>query len=1091
MSAPLNMDLSCPAPQESSVATDSVYTITYSYSSELDDTGDGNAVSVADERGPVVLNAPPPPRSSPRSPRRTLAGTPKRPSRWHSLGLDDYLVDEAIAHQAVERSKGDLALPGETAASVRAKAPLYRTVRPFTRVPPCCSARAGELLARIAGAFLSNFWFELYITISSLALLLHLPIVLFTGVSGSKLLLLEWSFFAVGLLFVLEVIVRAVFERLYVSTLFIFMDVPALLAFAPVVALLSSSSASSSSSSSHSLSDLHMLFIFAAFRMARVARFFVSTRFLLRWALLLGQRAFCLRSKRLAELFSHALWLERNRGKGKSRAAYTLDILAVLACAIALGGYGGVYLCLTAKVVTRVPQFGAERLEAGFLTLDRSFYGAELAQFVAEMEHEGYPVMDVFFDGDLMWSVNAPARRQEVGFVRSQSGRTVARVLLTRLSARRGALLMSCYLLVTLTLVLGTIALSLYVHSLLVVVDALLLKFKQAATPGGGEAAPALDSPLLGLARNLELGESAANAGAVPSPSASSTGGDAWQPGESLSSDSRRANYSFAMDTIRHWDEHVQLGEQYADAVRASRRSLRGLQHDRLRLTLECDQRMRMLGSEALAPGPPANRYDEQRRSAYWAALASAHGRIVEPTPTLGLGVQDEACCTLFQLVDTLTSVEKSVTTDFFLALMMFYRRVASPLLLLELLVMRICTSSASESVELRVRNRVLHVIYFWVQHYFVDFLECPDALKLLQRTMDELLGDMAWPYAETLRQAVTAHLATPTLMSLGVPVKLSAREVALTPPPFSLALEPFSPGDQADQSTGTQSSDVARGNASAVGAGTLAAVGVSDADSYYQHQHDDGDDDDGDDDHDDHALLQAGRALMRVFPVELARQLTIANHQVYSCLQLAEFVDGAWLREDARARCPNLQRLQRHNQGIVSWLTGLLTCNGSRLANKHVVALASHLMKTSEALIELSCFAGARQIVEALNASRVLRTAALRSRLSVLGLTSFERVRALVAPGPGGSLEGYTQALLAARQRSTCSAVPIIDLVLTQLVDIDKELPDLLEGGLVNMCKAFALLQPTMLALHWCSLPPRLAELASVQAMLPVVPES
>ena len=54
--------------------------------------------------------------------------------------------------------------------------------------------------------------------------------------------------------------------------------------------------------------------------------------------------------------------------------------------------------------------------------------------------------------------------------------------------------------------------------------------------------------------------------------------------------------------------------------------------------------------------------------------------------------------------------------------------------------------------------------------------------------------------------------------------------------------------------------------------------------------------------------------------PLEVARQLTLMESNIFASIEHREFLDLSWMKEDKELKAPNLLRLIRWNNHVVNW---------------------------------------------------------------------------------------------------------------------------------------------------------------------------
>ncbi len=116
---------------------------------------------------------------------------------------------------------------------------------------------------------------------------------------------------------------------------------------------------------------------------------------------------------------------------------------------------------------------------------------------------------------------------------------------------------------------------------------------------------------------------------------------------------------------------------------------------------------------------------------------------------------------------------------------------------------------------------------------------------------------------------------------------------------------------------------------------------------------------------------IKANASLLDYDPLELARQMTLLDHELLAAVKPFEFLDVGWSQSDKEARCPNLMKsIKRFNTGTFWVATELLQAPTKETR----VALLKHFILVEKWLRKLNNFNGAMQVMAGLGQSSVFR---------------------------------------------------------------------------------------------------------------------
>ncbi|KAH3743003.1 Ras guanine nucleotide exchange factor Q [Pelomyxa schiedti] len=178
--------------------------------------------------------------------------------------------------------------------------------------------------------------------------------------------------------------------------------------------------------------------------------------------------------------------------------------------------------------------------------------------------------------------------------------------------------------------------------------------------------------------------------------------------------------------------------------------------------------------------------------------------------------------------------------------------------------------------------------------------------------------------------------------------------------------------------------------------------------------------------------------------PVEIARQLSLMEFDIFRTIQAKEMFSLSWSKKDKELKSPNLLAMIHKFNTISNWVS-LSICRETVLKKR--LSIVKRFTRVLEELIKLNNMNAVFEISSGLSSSSVSRLKITWAEFKDSNKT-LDKVSNLTSPT--GNFAAYRETI----RRANPPCIPYLGVYLSDLTFIEEGNPDTTEAGLVNYCK-------------------------------------
>lgn len=195
-----------------------------------------------------------------------------------------------------------------------------------------------------------------------------------------------------------------------------------------------------------------------------------------------------------------------------------------------------------------------------------------------------------------------------------------------------------------------------------------------------------------------------------------------------------------------------------------------------------------------------------------------------------------------------------------------------------------------------------------------------------------------------------------------------------------------------------------------------------------------------------DKAFADLKLKLLDIDPLEMARQMTIVEHQLFMSIHPTEFMDQKWMKKDKETKAPNICRMTKWSNHVARWIVTEIISVTDNVKTR--AAIFERFVQIAHQMERLNNFNGVKEILAGLQASAVHRLRKTREAVGPKYLKIFDDLVKLT------SSDLNFKNLRAKIHASDPPLLPFPGVYQGDLVYLDTCSRNKTESGLINFMK-------------------------------------